>query len=283
MSDTISRIAVLGLGAMGSRVAARLLDAGRPVAVWNRSPAAAQELEARGATLADDPAAAAAGAAAVLVCVRDDEASTAVWAALRSGLGDGALAIELSTISPAQARRLAAELGDRFVESPMVGSRPQIEAGQLQLLIGAEPATLERARELLEQVAGGVHHIGRPGDAAVMKLVVNGLLAVQMAALGELLDVVRGAGLEERAAAELLAALPVSSPAVARSVDRIVGRQTAPAFPLELVAKDVGYLLGEAGDPARAPVFTAVQEALAGRLADGQGELDLVTLAMPRP
>ena len=299
-------VALLGLGAMGSRLAPRLVAAGYRLQVWNRTPAAAERVVAASATItpsngattgasepasepaaepagqvvaAASPAQAAAGAAAVLVCVRDDEASTRVWDEVGPVLATDALAVELSTLTPAHVRRLARRLGPRFLEAPMVGSRPQAEAGQLRLLVGGTEQAVARALPLLRALGAGVHHIGVSGQAAVAKLAVNGLLAVQLAAAGELLGTARASGLDPAALAELLTALPVTAPALARSLPRALAGDTSPNFPLELVAKDLRYLDALPGGPR--PVIGGTRLAVDVTAGTGHGDEDIVVLAEP--
>src|SRR5919109_2149854 len=267
-------IAVLGLGAMGSRLAARLLDAGHDVAVWNRTPNAAIPLRVRGAVAYPEPSLAVADARIVLVCVRDDAASAAVWAATESAVSDGALRVDLSTITPHHAERLATAFGSSFLAAPMIGSRPQIEAGQLTLLVGGASDTVKRVRPVLEDIAGAVHHVGEVAHAARLKLVINGLFAAQLAVAGELLDILRTADADLARTASLLSSLPVTSPALARSLPRILEHDTAPNFPLELVAKDLDYLIRQADDH-RAPVLEAVLRRVRVRSATD----DIVALA----
>jgi 3-hydroxyisobutyrate dehydrogenase len=267
-------IAVLGLGAMSSRVAARLLDAGHEVAVWNRTQSAAAPLQTRGAQAHPDPSLAVADAEHVFVCVRDDAASADIWAAAQSTLSDRVPRVDLSTITPQHAQRLASSLGRSFLAAPMIGSRPQIEAGQLTLLVGGASETLERVRGVLEDIAGAVHHVGDVADAARLKLAVNGLFAAQLAVAGELLDILRAADGDLPAAAALLESLPVTSPALARSLPRVLERDTAPNFPLDLVAKDLDYLIQQADDRGT-PVLAAVLQ----RVRDRDPTDDIVALA----
>lgn len=270
-------VALLGLGAMGTRAASRLLAGGTALRVWNRTPPDPGLLP--GAVVAGSVGEAVRGAAVVVVCVRDDAASEAVWQAARPALGEDAYRVDLSTISPAHARHLADLLGPRFLEAPMVGSRPQIEAGQLRLLVGGEDGAVRTVGPVLDLVAGRVDHVGPVGHAAVLKLVVNGLLATQLAVVGELLDVLRRSGIDLAAAAELLGSLSVTSPAVVRSLPRILGDDTAPAFPLDLAAKDVRYLRAVAGT---AGVLAAVGDALDAAARD-DGTRDIVAIATAPP
>jgi 3-hydroxyisobutyrate dehydrogenase len=264
-------VAVLGLGAMGRRVATRLLDGGYRVAAWNRGGA---DLDR--AVLHHEPADAVAGALAVLVCVRDDVASEAAWTAVAAALEVHTPLIELSTVTPGHARGLASRFGERFLAAPMIGSRPQIEAGLLTLLVGGSAGTLERARPLLEAFAGTVQHVGDAGDAACLKLAANGLLAAQLAATVELLEMLREGGDDLPAAAAALADLPVASPVLAGALPRVGGgADLPPNFPLDLVDKDLGYLLAQT---AGAPVL----EATRARVRARDPHADVLSLSSPK-
>ena len=245
----MTTVAVVGLGAMGARLAANLLADGRQVVVTNRTASASDALAASGAVVAGSPREAAAQADVVLVAVRDDEASRAVWTdadeGLLGGLRSGGVAVECSTVSPGWVRQLAGladAAGARFLEAPMIGSRPQAEAKALVHLVGGPAAVLDDVRDVLDVSSARVHHCGEVGTAATLKLVVNALLATQVATVAELLGVAERAGLVPDATLELLTSLPVTSPAVARAGGAMLRQAFAPNFPVDLVAKDLRYL-----------------------------------------
>ncbi|QPH55486.1 NAD(P)-dependent oxidoreductase [Pontivivens ytuae] len=239
----MARIGFLGMGAMGARMAARLVEAGHEVAVWNRTRARAAAV--RGATVADSPRDAARGAEVVFSMVRDDAASAEVWLGgdgALGGLGPRAVGVECSTVSPEHAARLAeafAAAGRGLVDAPLAGSRPQAEAGQLIFLAGGEVARVE---PFLLQMGAAVHRMGPVGSGAVMKLVVNGLFGVQLAAVAELMAFARDRGLAPERVVEVLSATPVMSPIAAASAQGMLKRAFDPMFPIALVAKDFGYV-----------------------------------------
>ncbi|MEM1126356.1 MAG: NAD(P)-dependent oxidoreductase [Bacteroidota bacterium] len=255
-------ISLLGLGAMGTRMAHRLLGAGHAVTVYNRTPARAASLVDAGATHVATPREAAAASEVVVAMVTDDAASRAVWTGPRgalAGLQPGALAIEASTLTPAWVHELAALVTSRdaaFLDAPVVGSRPQAEAGSLAVLVGGTEAEVARAQPVFEAIGGAVLHAGPTGHGAVLKLIVNALFGIQVAAVAELLAFARQAGMEETHAAELLGQLPVTSPAAKGALGAIVARRFAPLFPIDLVAKDFRYAT-EAASEADAPTPTA--------------------------
>ncbi|MEA1677462.1 NAD(P)-dependent oxidoreductase [Nitrospirillum sp. BR 11163] len=244
----MSKVAFLGLGAMGARMAANLVKAGHAVTVWNRSPAATANLTALGATAAPSPRAAAAGADVVITMVADDAASRAVWlddkTGALAGLDRGAVAIECSTVSPAWAVQLAAAVtatGAGFLEAPVVGTLPQAQDGKLIILGGGERAAFDQAQPALAPLAAAIHHVGPVGRGAVMKLAVNGLLGIQLAAWAEMMGFLAKAGFDGAAALDVLTALPVASPAAAGYARMMQAGDFAVRFPVDLMAKDFRY------------------------------------------
>lgn len=255
-----STIAFLGLGAMGSRMARRLLDAGYKVVVWNRSPGPVEELVAAGARAAGSAREAVAGAGVVISMLTDDGASRGVWLAeehgAAAGLRAGAVVVESSTVTPGWVKELAAAVGERgarFLEAPVLGSRPQAEAGQLVYLIGGSEADLETVRELLEVLGSRIQRVGEVGSAAVAKLAINTYFATQVASLGEVVGVLRRAGHSLEEVRELFHGLSVLAPALAANLDAIAAQRFAPLFPIDLVEKDLGYFLSLQPGNANAP------------------------------
>lgn len=277
-------VAVLGLGAMGSRLAARLLAAGHAVTVWNRSADAAAPLVAQGAAAAASPRAAVAGAGVVIAMLRDDEASRRVWLAAEdgalAGLPAGCIAIESSTLTLAWVGELAAAMAARgvgFLDAPVAGSRPQAEAGQLIHLVGGEAAVLDAARPVLAALGGAIHHAGAVGQGALLKLAVNTLFAVQVAAMAELVALLRHASPDAARLVDLLGATPVCSPAAKGAAASMLAGGFAPMFPVALVEKDLGYF--EAAAPGAMPVAQAARARFQEAIAAGLGGLHLTAVA----
>jgi 3-hydroxyisobutyrate dehydrogenase len=272
-------VAILGLGAMGARMAARLLAGGHAVTVWNRTPERATPLVDLGARAAKTAPDAVAGASIVIAIVRDDDASRAVWLDPQSGalpaLAEGAIAIESSTLSHAWTLELAAkfkEHGRAFLDAPVVGSRPQAEAGQLIHLVGGDQALLEQATPVLAAIGGARHWCGDAGTGTAMKLAVNSLFGIQIAALAELANATRKLGVEPARLADVLGATPVLSPAGKGALGLMLAQAYAPMFPLELAEKDFRYALTAAAENnAATPVTEAVRVVLRQGIAKGFG------------
>lgn len=265
-------------------MAKRLCEAGFTVRVWNRSAARTRPLQDAGASVAETPKEAAATADVVLSMVRDDAASEAVWLHPESGaalgMKDGAVAVECSTLSLEGLRRVGDALSERgiaWVDAPVVGSRPQAEAGGLVFLVGGAPAGVARLQPLFDTLGSAVHHVGAAGRGMAMKLAVNALFGVQVAAVAELLGSLARAGIERAAGMEVLGALAVTSPAAKGVGGLMVARDYAPRFPVELVHKDLGYAV-QAAEGA-APMTAAAQGVFQAGVARGLGEQNLVAVA----
>jgi 3-hydroxyisobutyrate dehydrogenase len=251
----MANIGLLGLGAMGSRMATRLLEAGHTVKVYNRTTEKVKPLVAKGALPAATPKEAAQGAEIVISMVRDDDASKAVWLSENTGaihgLSQDAIAVESSTLTNAWVQELAGQLKKakaHFVDAPVVGSRPQAEAGQLIYLVGGSDEVVAKLQPVLSSMGGSVQHVGATGTGTTMKLTVNALFGIQLAALGELLGFVERAGVEAGKALEVLGATPVLSPAAKGGGTLMTNKQFAPMFPIELVEKDFGYVVKGANE-----------------------------------
>jgi 3-hydroxyisobutyrate dehydrogenase len=281
----MSTVTILGLGAMGQRMAKNLLLAGHDLRVWNRSKASCRTLVTQGAQAFDTPREAVKGAEVVIAMLCDDEASRTVWlddqSGALSGLAKGAIAVECSTLSLDWCRQLAdsmAVCGLDFLDAPVVGSRPQAEARQLIHLVGGDSDILERVLPILKSSAATIHHQGDRGRGMAMKLVVNALFGIQVAALGELLGFLDSQGVDIRAAANLLGELPVTSPAAKGAAQAIASNSYAPIFPVELVRKDLGYMVS-AGSVDGLPLTATVRDLFTDAAQQGFGAENIHAIA----
>jgi len=242
-------IAFLGLGAMGSRMAAHLLDAGNALHVWNRNLERMRELKHLGAHAYTTPRAAVARADVVIAILRDDAASKSVWMdpdnGALVGMRPDSIAIESSTLSVNWAKALAEHFSEQripFLDAPVLGSRPQADSKQLIHVVGGESRTLEQVSEILSAYSSAIHHIGPNGAGASFKLVVNGLLGIQVAALGEMLGVLNKNTLSPDAAMAIFKELPTLSPVLKAYGALMASGEHAPLFPVDLISKDLSYL-----------------------------------------
>jgi len=290
------QVAFLGLGALGTPMAANLLAAGVPLTVHNRSRDRELPLEALGASRAAHPAAAAASAALVCLCLRDDDAVREVLLGPQgvvAGAAPGTLVLDFSTIAPASSAALAKDLaghGLAYLDAPVTGGTEGARAGTLVVLAGGDPADLERARPLLQVVAAAVHHFGPVGAGQRVKAVNQVLVAGSYAAVAEAIalgvrlglpmaDVCRAleggaAGswaLRHRAGAMLAGQFPLGF--------KLLAGQFPLGFKLELHRKDLAIALAAAAEVGlELPLserVAALEEAL---IAQGHGGEDVSAL-----
>jgi 3-hydroxyisobutyrate dehydrogenase len=248
----MQKVALIGLGAMGSGMAGQLLKGGFPLAVYNRSAERAADAVKNGARLASSPREAAEGADVILAMLADDDASHAMWLGKDGALHGaklGAVAVDCSTLSPHWAAKLAMavhEAGCEFLDAPVTGSKGQAAAGELLFLVGGEAETLDRARPVLNAMSRGLVHLGAVGSGARMKLINNFMCGVQAAALGEALAVIERSGLDREAALDVLRNGAPGSPLVKGLSPRMTERIYDVNFALNLMQKDLRYASDEA-------------------------------------
>ncbi|NRA98562.1 MAG: NAD(P)-dependent oxidoreductase [Rhodobacteraceae bacterium] len=268
----MTKIAFLGLGAMGRRMAAHLIAAGHDVTVWNRSPDKASDLNAKSAVTPED---AVAGADAVLTMLTDDTASTEVWSRVAPHLGAHALTVEMSTVSPDQIARLRATL-PTLIDAPVAGSLPQADAGELIFLTGGAPEQIDRFRPLAEAMGKAVLHAGDSGKGAALKLAINTALGIQTAMMAELLRLGQAFDIAPATLLDLLAPTPVMSGTATVMGNLIAAGKHDPLFPVDLLIKNLGYALGSGADM---PVTQAVLAAFEATSAAGHGDQNISAIA----
>jgi 3-hydroxyisobutyrate dehydrogenase-like beta-hydroxyacid dehydrogenase len=234
---------------MGERIARRLLDAGHELVVWNRTAARAEPLAQIGATVAATPAEAASRAEAAITMVTDPAALIEVTEG-PEGVGAGATerttVIQMSTVGSPAITRLESVLrsGAGLLDSPVLGSRSEAEAGTLQIYASGAPELVERWTPLLSEL-GTVHNVGPLGAGQVAKLVANTTLVGVIGVLGEALAVAEALGLSREAAFEVLGTTALASQAERRRAYFESGNYP-PRFTLSLARKDADLILAAA-------------------------------------
>lgn len=278
-------VSFLGLGAMGSRMAANLLKQGVHVTVWNRTAAAAIPLVQAGARLAATPFEAAANADVVISMVRDDDASRRVWCDMQLGalaaMKSGAIAIESSTLSLAWIRELhaaAKRSGVSMLEAPVSGSRPQAEAAQLVYLVGGDAETLAKVRPTLAAMGSMVHHVGPVGAGTLTKLATNSLLGIQVTAYAEIIGMFEHNGVDVGKALNAIAGTSVWAPVAGYLAGTMVANEFRPQFPIELIEKDFGYTIDAGGSEDRVPTVTAARSVFRDAIGHGLGDQNMTAV-----
>lgn len=275
----MAKISVLGLGAMGSRMAANLIKAGHQVTVWNRSPQAAQAPIDAGARSAKTPKEAASDADFVIAMVRDNDASRQVWldpdTGAIEGMSAGAIAIESSTLTAEWVRELGTHMAERslsLLEAPVVGSTPQAEGAQLTYLVGGDADTFTRTEAVLKTMGSTIHHVGPLGAGALAKLATNTLLGIQVTVLAELIGMLKRSGADVARVLEVVATTPAWSMVAARVSGLMLAGNFTPQFPIDLIEKDFGYTLQAAGSDSAAPTIAAARGVFRTAIERGFGQ-----------
>jgi len=286
------KVALIGAGLMGRPMAVRLLDAGHEVVVWTRTTARLAPLRARGAAVAGTGAEALNAAQVAILMLRDGPAT-------RDALLGGATApdfrgrtvIQMGTIAPGESvelhRRVTAAGGD-YLEAPVLGSIPQVEAGQLFVLVGATEEQFARWEGLLRLFGPRPRLMGPVGQAALAKLAFNQLMASHMTTFALAWGLVRRGGLDPGQFMEILRETVLYAPTFDRKLDRVAGRSfAAPHFTAATLLKDVNLTL-EASRAAGLETagLEGVRAVLARAVEEGLADADysaLCEIVDPRP
>ncbi len=282
------KLAVIGLGPMGSRMATRLLQAGHEVAVWNRSEGKAEALESQGARAADTPAEAAHGASLVLSMVADDAATRSVVMGpdgVMDGLGKGAVHAACSTISVELSKALEAAhtaRGQGYVVATVLGRPPSIDAGQLFVMLAGEPALRARVMPVLSALGQRVFEVGdEPWRANLVKLSANFMIFSTIEQLSEVFTLNEKAGISPETVFEVLTNSFCSAP-IHKNYGRMIldAAFSPPGGAMELGMKDNKLML-EAGEEfgVPLPIASLLRDRFIASVARGDGELDFAALS----
>jgi 3-hydroxyisobutyrate dehydrogenase-like beta-hydroxyacid dehydrogenase len=283
-----TKLAFIGLGNMGSRIAKRLLAAGYPVSVFDRDPSRSEALTQNGAKPVVSVAELAKSVNVFLSCLTDDQAVRDVYygpAGVLANASTGLVILEMSTVSPATSRELAnkaSDLGVQMLDVAISGSTPAAEAGTLFLLAGGDPDFFQAARPIFQAIASKYFHLGPSGAGTTMKLVVNAILGIGMQAIAEAAALGERAGLSRDVLLEVLAQTAVVAPAHAGKLSRAARGDYSPQFPLPLMNKDFSLILElaagvDAAMPATSAAFQINSEAMA---ADADQDFSVVMKIM---
>lgn len=280
------KVGFIGLGLMGSRMAANLVRKGFEVAVYNRTRSRADALGQLGARIANSPREAAEGADVVCTNVADPAAMREVFDGpdgLLAGLGEGAAHVDFSTLSPEVTRNLAArceQKGASFLESPVTGSKDGAEHGTLVLMCGGEAATFERVRPVLEAVGRRLIHVGPVGSASQVKLIGNSMIGHMLTALSEGAALASRSGIPLSKVLEVVQASGYASPYWDFKGKAIEARDFTTHFSIDLMHKDLSLAMSTGqslGVPM--PGTATVREVFQLARAQGMGDEDICAVA----
>jgi len=281
----MATLGFIGLGAMGSRMARRLLAAGHPLVGYNRTAAKAEPLVAAGMKLAASPRQVAEAADVVFSMVSNTEALEAIAHGpdgVLVGLRPGTTWVEMSTVSPTATRRLAeaaAARGATVIDAPVSGSAITVEQGQLSFMVGGDPAALERVRPYLLAIGPTITHVGALGLAVTMKIAINLGIGVQMLAFSEAVLLAEKAGIARERAVETLLKSVVASPMLKYRGPFVLEMPPEALFSVPMMQKDLELAL-ELGHQTGVPLPTTAltQSMLTAAQALGLGEHDFAVV-----
>ena len=279
----MSTIGFVGLGAMGSRVAGRLLDAGNTV--YGTDLTRSQPLIDRGLVWRDTPREVAAAADVVFSMVTDDTAVQAITSGpdgILAGLAHGKVYVDMSTISPQASRQVAGQVrsvGAQMLDAPVSGSIPQAETGTLAIMVGGDQTAFSVAQPLLSEFGETVTHVGTNGQGLLLKLAINISLAVQTLAFSEGLVLAERGGIDPRLAAEVMSTSSIGSPMLKARVPLLLDLPEHAWFDVTMMHKDIRLARQIAYDlQIPLPSASAADHVLARARSLGYAHRDLAAL-----
>jgi len=282
------KIGWIGLGKMGIPMSKNLLKKGYSVTVYNRTKDKTKELAAEGAKVADSPKALAADAQVIISMISDDAVLEAVsigtdgaFAAAKSGT----IFIDMSTVSPVASARVADvanKKGIKYLRAPVSGSTVLATAGTLTIFASGPKDAYDACTEIFGSMGQKVFHVGAGDEARYLKLLLNMMVGISSAMVGEALAFGEKGGMDWSQMVDIIGASVVASPLVGYKAQMLKSRNYAPAFTIEQMAKDFDIAL-DTGKAANVPMpITAMTRQFLGAMkANGKGNFDffgLVTL-----
>lgn len=277
----MQRIGVIGLGLMGQPISRRLLEAGHPLTVWNRTADKAKDLRAAGAAWAPSARAVAETSDIVITMVTDSTASEEVicgTGGVLEGARPGVILIDMSSIAPEMSRSIAARAlarGIPMLDAPVTGAPRVAAEGKLGIMVGGPREIFEACRPVFEKLAAKLVYAGGNGMGTTLKLVNNLILGVAIHAAAEALVLAAKAGLDPQSVIEITSVGGARTGAMETRGPRMVRRDFTPHFSANNMYKDLSTALTlaeECGVPL--PVASAAREILRAVKAQGKGDLD---------
>lgn len=255
--------------------------------VWNRNTDRTAPLNEAGAQVAISPRTASKDADFVMCMLRDDKASRSVWCddknGALAGMKPGAVAIDCSTLTVDWVRELNQNCIDKnivFLDAPVAGSRPQAEAAQLTFFVSGNKIAFQQVKLILNAIGNMVLYAGSSGAGTSIKLAVNALFGIQLAAMGELVGFLKATGLDVNHALEILTSTPVCSPAAKVAAFTMLAEVFTPMFPIDLVEKDFRYAVTTAKENhVSTPMTLAALSVFQKAVEKGFGEDNITGVA----
>lgn len=280
-----ARLGWIGVGKMGAPLSARLLEAGFDLSVVDTDPARVAAMIARGAKSCPDAATLARGTDVVFSMVPNDDVLLSIVSGehgIARTIGPGQIYVDLSTVSPVRSEQVAellAPTGAQYIRSPVSGSTANAAAGTLALYCSGPEAAFAAVRPALERMGNRLTYCGRGEEARVLKLVINMIVCMTPAIVGEALSLGAKSGLDWSQMIDAIGQSVGASPVIGYKAEMMKRRDWTPMATIDLVAKDLdlalewGRLRG-----APMPLTSMVHQFNSGFQANGDGELDFFSV-----
>jgi 3-hydroxyisobutyrate dehydrogenase-like beta-hydroxyacid dehydrogenase len=254
-------VGLIGLGNMGTAIAERLLDAGYPLVLSNRTREKAEALGARGAVVATTSADLVEQVDVVLTSLADDEAFEAVAAAVIAAARPGTVLVDVSTVSPTASARVAslAEVASvGYLRAPVSGNPSVVRAGNLSFIVSGPRETLDEVAPVIRAIGPTIHHVGDREQARIVKLAINLMIAVLAQAMSEALVLGEAAGVSRAALLEVMGNSAAGAPFVKYKTEPLVHGDFSATFTTALMEKDIDLVL-DAADEAGVELPLAIE------------------------
>jgi 3-hydroxyisobutyrate dehydrogenase-like beta-hydroxyacid dehydrogenase len=275
-------VGLIGLGNMGTAIAERLLEAGVPLAVYNRTRAKVEPLEARGAAVADTAADLAREADVVLTSVADDQALEAVAADVVAGARPGTALVDMSTVSPAVSVRVEAMTDAaalEYLRAPVSGNPSVVRAGNLSFMVSGPRETLARVETVLRAIGPNIHYVGDGEQARTVKLAINLMIGGLAELMSEGLVLGEAAGVSREALLEVMGGSAAGAPFVKYKTEPLLRDDYSATFTTALMEKDIDLILEAADDNGVVlPLARELKGLLRAAIDAGYGDDDFIAL-----
>ena len=280
--DPRPTVGLIGLGNMGTAVAERLLDAGYPLVVHNRTREKAEALGMLGAAVATTPTELVERVDVILTSLADDEAFESVAAAVIDAARPGTVLIDMSTVSPDASARVAslAEMASvRYLRAPVSGNPSVVRAGNLSFIVSGARETFDEVEAVIRAIGPTIHHVGEGEQARIVKLAVNLMIAVLAQVMSEALVLAETSGVSRAALLDVMANSAAGAPFVKYKTDALLRDDFSATFTTALMEKDIDLVLDAAADAGvELPLAREMKTHLRAATDAGYGDDDFMAL-----
>lgn len=278
MSNSITKhVGVIGLGIIGSRIAANVAKAGYEVFVWSRSPHAVPNFLSSPREVAET-------ATVLQLFVRDDSALLAAMHDMQSALTPRHIVMNHATVSPdatMKAAEIASKQGAGFLDAPFTGSKMAAQNGKLVYYIGGDEGLLDQVRDILSASSTQIMHVGKIGDATVLKIATNAITAVTVKGVEEALAITRAQGIEPQKLLEALQPNANYSPLIGMKLPAMIHQNFEAHFSLRNMLKDADFARDLAAKAKLSvPAIDAMAAAMRSQLEAGNGDKDFSVIGL---